>query len=342
MRAVMTKAKGQMEVVDVPEPEAPGPGEVIVRPEAVGICGSDFHYFLGEFDFPDMFPRVQGHEVCARVEELGPDCPEDLRVGERVALWPLQTCGQCYPCRIGRENACAQLRIIGVHTDGAFQERLRLPARQVFPVGDQDAEVTALVEPVSVGVRTAARGRIAEGEHVVVLGGGPIGQTVCLAAVDRGASVLLVDPFESRLELAKETGAEVVVRGKASEVMDIVRDWAGGDGPEVVVEATGHPDAARAAVEMVAPCGRVAAAGLSDKEVTIPLALFALKEIDYIGSSCMASSEFAAAIDLVARNRAAVQRLITHEFPLEAMPKGFAYAMEHPRDVLKAIVRLDG
>jgi threonine dehydrogenase-like Zn-dependent dehydrogenase len=200
-----------MEVVDVPEPDEPGAGEVIVRPEAVGLCGSDFHYFLADIgtieDPSTLYPRIQGHEFSAVVEERGPGCPEELKQGDRVAIWPVRACGRCYPCSIGRGNVCENLSLVGVHRDGALQEHLRLPASEVFRVGDQEAAVTALVEPVSIAVRSVARARIAEGERVVVLGAGPIGQALTLAASDKGASVLLVDRLESRLELGRALGA---------------------------------------------------------------------------------------------------------------------------------------
>src|SRR5436309_2700351 len=157
-----------MSVVDVPDTGGPGSGEVVVRPEAVGLCGSDFHYFLGHIgsvEDAQLYPRVQGHEAAGILEEIGPDSPTHLRAGERVAIWPLMSCGHCYPCRIGRGNVCANISLIGVHTDGALQDRLRIPASQVFPVGDQDPAVAALIEPVSIAVRAVVRGRVAEGER---------------------------------------------------------------------------------------------------------------------------------------------------------------------------------
>src|SRR2546428_3507000 len=189
VRAVVTQARGVMEILDVPEPGEPGSGEVIVRPEAVGLCGSDFHYFMGDLgavEDAQRYPRVQGHEAAGIVEDIGPDCPEQLRVGERVAIWPLTSCGHCYPCRIGRSNACANISLIGVHRDGALRERLSVPASQVFPVGDRDPALAALIEPVSIAVRSVGRGRVTEGERVVVFGAGPIGQAIALAAIDRG------------------------------------------------------------------------------------------------------------------------------------------------------------
>ena len=215
VRAAVTESRASMRIVDVPDPGEPSDGEVVIRPEAVGLCGSDFHYFLGHIgsvDDTQLYPRVLGHEAAGIVEAVGPGCPPHLRAGERVAMWPLVACGRCYPCRIGRENACANISLIGVHRDGALQDRLRIPASQVFPVGDRDPALAALIEPVSIAVRAVVRGRVAEGEKVVVFGAGPIGQAIAVAAIDRGASVLVVDRVRSRLERGKAIGADVLSR----------------------------------------------------------------------------------------------------------------------------------
>src|SRR5580765_2004476 len=131
-----------MEVVDVAEPGVPGPGEVLVSPTAVGLCGSDFHYFLGDIgtieDASSLFPRIQGHETAATILAVGDDCPNGLAEGLAVAVWPVGSCGECYPCRRGRGNACVRLSLLGVHQDGSLQEQLVVPAAQVFPVSDQD------------------------------------------------------------------------------------------------------------------------------------------------------------------------------------------------------------
>jgi L-gulonate 5-dehydrogenase len=345
MRAAVTRAQRRMELVDVREPGSPGPGQVLVRPEAVGLCGSDFHYFLGDIgtieDPSVLYPRIQGHEAAGIVEDVGPDCPDGLRPGARVALWPVHSCGSCYPCRIGRGNACVNISLVGVHTDGALQEQLLLPAAQVFPVGDQAPELAALVEPVSIAVRTVARGRVAAGERVVVLGAGPIGQAVALAATDLGASVLLVDPIPSRLERGRAMGADLLVIAAGESPIAAAREWAGGDGPEVVVEATGVPSLVHTAVELVAPAGRVVVVGLSSEPAPLRVGALPFKELDLLGVSCCAAEEFAAAVELVSRRREAAAPLVTHDFPLERAPEAITYALEHPAEVMKAVVRLE-
>jgi threonine dehydrogenase-like Zn-dependent dehydrogenase len=345
MRAAVTRARGSMDVVDVEAPGVPGPGEVLLAPEAVGLCGSDFHYFLGDIgtieDPSVLYPRIQGHEAAATILELGADCPSHLAPGARVAIWPVSSCGRCYPCSLGRGNACARISLTGIHADGALQQRLVLPSAQVFPVGDQEPELAALIEPVSVAVRAVVRGRVARGERVVILGAGPIGQALAIAATDREAAVLLVDRLESRLSYGAASGAELLHVAADEDLAAAVREWAAADGPEVVFEATGVPDLVQTAVELVAPAGRVVVVGLSSERAPVRVGDLPFKEIDVLGTSCMGADDFVEAVDLVGRRRDAVAGLVTHEFGLEQAPEAMRYAIEHPAEVMKAVVRLE-
>jgi threonine dehydrogenase-like Zn-dependent dehydrogenase len=333
-----------MEVADVREPDEPGPGELLVRPESVGLCGSDFHYFHGDIglteDPADLYPRIQGHEFSAIVEQVGPECPTGFAAGQRVAVWPVTACGNCACCRMGRENACENISLIGIHKNGALQERLHVPAHQAFPVDIDDPRLAAFVEPMSIAVRTVVRGRVEPDERVLVLGAGPIGQAVAIAALDRGASVLLADRVTARLERCASGAALALATDDESDLLARVRDWAGGQLPEVVVEATGSKQAMRASLDLVAAAGRVLVVGLSSHEVPLRIGALPFRELDVLGVSTCQSVDFAAAAELVQRRRAAVLPPITHEFSLEEAPHAISFAIEHPADVLKAIVHL--
>jgi L-gulonate 5-dehydrogenase len=325
-----------MELLDVPAPGEPGQGEVVLRPEIVGVCGSDVHLFHGDLG-DDVFPRIQGHEISAVIDALGPGT-DHLRVGERVAVWPVLACGSCYPCSIGRENVCANIAIIGAHVDGALQERLVVAASQVFAVGDMAPPVTAFVEPTSIGVRTVVRARVSAEDRVVVLGAGPIGQAVCLAASDLGATVLMADVVPERLEHARAMGAEEVVCGDAAAVADQLRDWAGADGVGVLIETTGVPAVVRSAFDVVAPAGRLVLVALSHHEVSLPLMDFPIRELDVLGVSCCNAGEFGAAVDLVHRNEDVVARLITDEFAFERAPEALRFVAAGSPELMKAVI----
>ena len=342
MRGAVTQARSTIEVVDRPDAGRAGSGELIVRPEAVGLCGSDFHYFHGDIGGTDpslLYPRVQGHEFSAIVEEVGSDCPSTLTAGQRVAVWPVLSCGHCYPCRIGRSNACENISLIGIHADGALQQQLRIPASQAFQVENGDARLTAFVEPMSIAVRAVERGRVAGGERVLILGAGPIGQSIAITAIDKGAQVLLVDRVASRLERSA-CGADTATVGPGDDLVSIAREWAGGELPEVVFEATGADEPTRAALDVVAAAGRVVIVGLSNHEIPLRIGALPFRELDLLGTSTCQAGDFAAAVELVARYRAAVTPLLTHDFSLEEAPEAIAYAIDHPDEVVKAIVHV--
>jgi threonine dehydrogenase-like Zn-dependent dehydrogenase len=343
MRAVVTEGVGAMAVLDRPEPPAPGPGEVIVRPEAVGICGSDYHFFTGELSEAaggSRFPRVLGHEVAATITAVGAGCREQLTAGERVALWPLQACGRCYPCSVGRPNTCDNFTLIGIHLDGGMQERLAVSENQVFPIAVDSPTVAAMAEPMSIAVRAVTRGRIAPGERIVVLGAGPIGQCVCLAARERGAEVLVIDLQERRLALSRELGAcETIVWTTLEEVVGAARGWAGPAGPPVAVDATGAPEPVRAMVEMLSSAGRAVQVGMSNHEVPLRIGSLTEKELDVLGVSCCGSAEFAEAVGIVERNSSLLARLISHEFALAQAPEALRFAIGNPDEVMKVVIR---
>ena len=333
-----------MELVDVPEPPEPGPGQVVVGGMAVGICGSDYHFFAGHLTEEagggdKAFPKIQGHEVAGTVVAVGEGCSQELEEGRPVALHPLSSCGECYPCRAGRPNTCDNFQLIGIHVNGGLQERLLMPAGQVFPIDEDDAAVGAMAEPISIGVRAVKRARIEPGEHVVVLGAGPIGQSVCLLARERGAKVLVVDPQESRLGLSRDMGAEGLAWSTAREVVEFARDWAGGEGVPVAVDATGVPQAVRAAVDMAASAGRVVQVGMSGDEVALRVGSFTEKELDMLGVCCCGGGEFAEAVAAVERNADTVRRLISHEFELRRAPDAIEFAMSNPSEVMKVVIR---
>jgi threonine dehydrogenase-like Zn-dependent dehydrogenase len=336
MRAVVTTDRAVMKVLDLPEPGEPGPGEVIVRPQAVGICGSDFHYFLGEIGDQAQFPRIQGHEVGAVVESVGPDCSRGLSPGDPVALHPLSYCGKCYPCRIGRTNVCDNFSLIGIHSDGGLQEQLRMPEELVVPTSERRPAIAALAEPLSIAVRAINRSRLEAGEHAVIFGAGPIGQAICLLARERDAPVLMIDPMANRLEMGASMGAETMPW--SDDVIDAAREWAGGEGSEVVFDATGAPDAIRAGFETAVSAGRLVMVGMSHHDVPLRVFGFVDKELDVLGVSCCKGDEFEEAVGFVERNGDRLENLITQEFPLERAPEALQWAMDHPAEAMKVVI----
>ncbi len=330
-----------MVLEDVSDPGPARAGNVIVRPEVVGICGSDFHLFSGDVGAlsgaRDFYPRIQGHEVSAVIEDPSEDA-NGLHQGDRVAIFPLLPCGTCYPCQAGRPNVCTQFRLVGVHLDGGLAEWLEVPAASVFATGDLDADGTAFVEPASIAVHALARGRLRSGEQVVVFGAGPIGLATVLAAVQAGARVFVIDPIEVRRDLAKQLGAERTAWAPPAGLLGEARDWTDGDGPPLVIETSGEPGVLPAAMDLVASAGRVVVIGMSSGATVIRPGAFPEKEIDVLGSSCATRTDFRHAISLVSANRASLTALFSHHFPLTRTAEAFEFAMSRPPDAMKILV----
>jgi L-gulonate 5-dehydrogenase len=337
MKAAVTTEPGRVELVERAEPR-PGSGEVLVRVERVGICGSDLHLYHGNHPYAS-YPRVQGHEFCGAVVGFGDGAAGPVAIGERVAVEPLLPCGECYPCRRGRPNCCARLQVMGAHRDGALVELIAVPAERVYPTGDLDVDLAALVEPVSIGVQAAARGEIGADENVVIFGAGPIGLATLLAALDRGARVMMVDRLANRLELARRLGAVETVVADRGDVAAAALAWTKGDGPAVTVDAVGSPAVIRSCVELVAHAGRVVVIGLSDQEVSLPIIQFTRKELTILGSRNNAG-RFGEAVALVKRRRHDIGALITHRFPLGRIAEAFAVADRQQAAATKVMIEV--
>ena len=342
MLAAVTTSPGVMVVDEVAEPGPPGPRDVIVRPEAVGICGSDLHFYTGDTGAlsgaRSVFPRIQGHEFSAVVEQPGQDCPGGLRPGDRVTVWPLRGCGRCYPCRAGRANACVSLELVGIHRDGGLQQLLSVPASQVFGVGDLGPEPAAFVEPMSIAVHALGRAGITGGQQAVILGAGPIGLATALAATAAGARVLSTDPVPARRDLALQVGAEKATWGGDGELLAAVQEWTRGQGAPTVIDTTGDPAALAQATRMVCSAGRIVVVGMSAAAAPLRSGVFPEKEIDVLGSSCATAPDFRSAIALVQAHRETVAALFSHRFPLTRAREAIECVADPAAGAVKVLV----
>ena len=216
MKAAVTLGPEHMELRSVPAVE-PGPGQALLSVCVVGLCGSDVHLYRGTHPY-SRFPTVQGHELSGVVKGLAHGYDGALNIGDLVAVEPFIPCGTCIACRRGHPNCCSNLAVLGAHVDGALVEEITMNANSCHPVGQLDVETAALVEPVSIGLQAVARSGAREGDTVVVIGAGPIGQTIVLAAHDRGASVMAADILDNRLALALDMGADVTVNTSVDDL----------------------------------------------------------------------------------------------------------------------------
>lgn len=336
MRRIVTVGPRHIEVREDVEPTA-GPGEAVIAVEAVGLCGSDLHFYLGDYPYVN-YPRTQGHELVGVIEALG-EGATGLSIGDRVAVEPLLPCGTCLPCRRGRRNCCTAMRTIGVQVHGGLAERVAVPVANLYPTGDLPADIAVLSEPLSIAEHAVRRGDVADGEQVVVFGAGPVGQAILVVARDRGARVMVVDPLPARLELAALFGAEETVQVRAADPEAAVAAWTNGEGPVRVFDATGVPAVLESAVRVLAASGTIVVVGLSKNPACIPLIDFTRKEMSVLGSRNNLGV-FGAAVETVTRHAATIGRLVTHRFPLERAGEALELMAEHPDETEKVILTL--
>jgi threonine dehydrogenase-like Zn-dependent dehydrogenase len=334
MLRVVTVGPRQTEVREDQEPVA-GPGEAVVGVEMVGLCGSDLHFYLGDYPYVN-YPRTQGHEFVGIVESLG-EGVSGLSVGQRVAVEPIIPCGTCFPCRRGHRNCCTRMKTIGVQVDGGLCERIALPAANLFATRDLPADIAVLSEPLSIAEHAVRRARLEPGDQVVVFGAGPVGQAILVVAAQRGARVLVVDPLPSRLELATAFGAEVVVDAREADVDGSIAVWTSDDGPACVFEAAGSPAVLEQAVRVVAASGTIVIVGLSTNPAAIPLISFTRKELNVLGSRNNLGV-FEDAVETVHRHAPVIGALVTHRFPLERASDALELLAEHPEVTEKVVV----
>ena len=322
MKAIEITHNQELRVIDLKAPQAPGPGEVLLKLHYVGFCGSDLNTFLGRNTMA-LNPVIPGHEIGAVIEAVGAGVPEELKPGLVVTCNPYTNCGKCAACRNRRPNACRDNQTLGVQRNGAMMEYIVLPWEKVIPAGSLSPKVSALVEPMSVGFHAVSRAEVTDVDVVMVIGCGMVGMGAVVRAALRGATVIAADLDDEKLALAREMGAAYVVNTATEDVHARLQEITGGVGPDVVIEAVGSPFTYRLAVDEVAFTGRVACIGYAKQEVTFQTKFFVQKELDIRGSRNALPQDFRAVIRYLERGTAPVDRLVTRivrpEQALDAM-----------------------
>lgn len=336
MRAAIFNAPKALLVAELPRPE-PGPGEVLVKVRAAGVCAGDLYIYTGKNPYVS-YPRIGCHEIAGEVAGYGPQA-SGPGVGSSVVVDPFIGCGGCYPCRIGKRNCCANLSIVGIHREGGFADYVVVPAGNIVPVPQGLSPFEAVfAEPVAIGVQGCRRGEVTAADTVLVLGAGPIGLAIIEVARARGAKVYVTDLSEARLATAAQFGAIPIAGGEG--LLDRVMALTSGEGMPVVMEATGAAPAMEQTIELVAAGGRIVILGLVRKgqEVRFPGLDFTRKEVTIVGSRASVDC-FPEALELIASGRIGYPKIASF-FGLEEAEAVFETLAEDPTAYHKAVFRI--
>ena len=349
MTGVRLHAPRDLRVEDLPDPPPPGPGEVLIRVTAAGICGSDLHSYnharIGDTHVSS--PLVLGHEFAGVVERCGEGAVagdgRPLSAGLRVAVDPATPCGRCDMCQKGDTHICRALHFCGLFPDdGSFRETLVSPARSCFalPPGIDDEE-GAMLEPLGVAMHAVGLCRIVPGETVALYGAGPIGLLILQLLRNAGAApVYVVEPLPWRLSLALRFGG-IPVNPAADPVAEIMRTT-GGRGADVAVEAAWADSSVQNAAGSTVPGGRVVLVGIpAGNRLSLDHANARRKELSFLFSRRMKHT-YPEAIRLVEKKLVDLRSLITHRFPLAELPAAFALNARYGDGVVKVIITNGG
>lgn len=343
MKVAVMNGVGQMGYTERPIP-TPKDNEVLVKLEYVGICGSDLHYYetgaIGSYVVEPPF--VLGHEPGGVVVEVGKDV-KHLKVGDKVALEPGKTCGQCEFCKTGRYNLCPDVIFFATPpVDGVFQEYVAHEAGLCFKLPENVSTMEgALIEPLAVGFHAANLGDAHIGQTAVVFGAGCIGLVSMMALKAKGVSrVYVVDIMAKRLEKALELGADGVINGAERDAVEAVLELTGGAGCDLVVETAGTQITTRQAIHMAKKGSTIVLVGYSKSgEMTLPMSLSLDKELTF-KAVFRYRHVYPMAIDAVAAGKINLKGIVTDVFDLDDIQNAMDRSVADKANIVKAVVKI--
>lgn len=341
MRSAILDAIGSIAIVEAPVP-VPGPDEVLVRLRAVGICGSDVHYFVdGRIgDAVVEYPFVLGHEPAGEVVQFGENV-SGLAVGDRIALEPAHPCGVCHSCQIGRPNCCPKVRFLGTPPiPGVFEEYHLFAASQCIKIPDSVSfEAAATLEPMAVGIHAVDIGHVRPGDRVAIMGCGPVGILTAMAARAAGATfIAMTDPIAERRAHAEQLGADLVLDAQAGNVVNDINRQVGAI--DIAFEAAGTQGAIDDATLVVRPAGTTVIIGIpSVDRISLWVHNIRRKELNIIMAR-RSNFSLEPAIRMMAAGLITPEKVVTHRFALDQLAEGMRFVHEYQDGVLKAMVVL--
>lgn len=318
MRAIVKEYPGQgFALRDIGEP-LPRTHWVVVKVMAAGICGTDIPIFDGVRQVP--LPLVPGHEISGVVVQTG-NAVERPRIGDRVAVDLVVTCGDCRYCHRGDDSLCDLIREIGVDIDGGFAQYVVAPAWNAFTLpSDLTFYDGASIDPIASAYHAVRQAHISARDTVAIVGPGPIGlYALQLVRAEGARRTVALGRGAGRLEVARRLGADAVVDVSVTDPVEAVRDANAGRLADIVIEATGNPQAIETACQAAAKKGKVVLTGIFHHEAHIDPRHIVKKELRVRGSICYSRDDFATSIQLVADGRVRTAPVITHVLDLDEM-----------------------
>lgn len=328
MKAIQITQPNEIKIIEKEMP-VPQENEALLKVLYCGICGADVASYTGNQPFT-TYPRIPGHEFSAQIIEI-PENDKGLKAGNIVTCNPYFNCGECYACKRGIVNACHDNQTMGVQRDGSSQEYITMPVERIIDGKGLSAKELALIEPFSISCHALSRAEVKSGDNLLIMGAGPIGLFALIKAKSMGAKVLIADMLESRLDLAKEFGADCVINVKNTDLHTACEKFTDGNGFDVCVEACGAPETFLSCIDEAAHGANIILIGNGKRETTFVHSVILKKELNIFGSRNAFTKDFEELIDLVKSGKADIIKMVSG-----------VYDVCNAKDAFEALAHNDG
>lgn len=337
MKAIQIVKPNQLTLIEVDKPSLDEQNDVLVKITASGICGSDVGIYHGT-NAAATYPRVIGHEIVGRVEEIRPNVTR-VKVGDRVIIDQVVACGSCYACDKGRPNVCGNLQVRGVHIDGGYQEYIAVPGEACYllPDGLSDEEAV-MIEPTTIAVQCCSRAQLASEDTVLLIGYGALGSSV-LRIVKQFSprQVIVSDIDDGKLAEALAHGADAVINSRLEDTAARCHELTGGYGATVTIDAACVKDSLLTALEATGNAGRVITMGFSVDPTEVNQFVITSKELDVRGSR-LQNRKFQQVIDMIKEGKLDLRGSVSHVFPFLDAQKAFDFVDSRDPSIRKVVL----
>lgn len=335
MKAIQITTPGVINLIDKEIPVA-SEGEALLKVKYCGICGADVASYTGNQPFT-TYPRIPGHEFSAEIVSV-PENDKGLKAGDIITCNPYFNCGGCYACKRGIVNACYDNQTMGVQRDGSFQEYITMPVERLIDGKGLSAQELALIEPFSISCHALSRAEVKEGDNLLIMGAGPIGLFAMIKAKAMGARVMIADMLESRLNLAREYGADMIVNVKEKDLHESALEFTNGNGFDVCVEACGAPETFLSCIDEASHGANIILIGNGKRNTDFLHSIILKKELNIFGSRNAFTKDFEELIDLVASGKVDVMKMVSGIYKKEDAQEAFESLKNNDGSLCKLLI----
>lgn len=339
MKAVQVERPGVLQIIEKEKPVLKTPDMVLIQMTAAGICGSDMHIYHGT-NAAATYPRIIGHEMVGVVREVGA-AVDSLKVGDRVIVNQVVSCGTCYACKKGRGNVCHNLKVRGVHIDGGFSEFIAVSQTDCYRLPDNISDTDAvMIEPTTIAMQACSRAQLTSEDTLLIIGSGALGSTVLKIARLTGATILVADVMPEKLAQAKAQGAHHTIDVSREDLVQRAKELTDGYGPTVTIDAACTKTSFMQAISATGCAGRVIVMGFSVEPVEMNHFLITSKELDVRGSR-LQNKRFGDAVRLIEEGKLDLTGTVSHTFPLAQAQKAFDFSASGDPSIRKLVLTFD-